>query len=308
MTDKNWVLAGDVGGTNVKFAAVANDGTLLHRLSIPTPRSHVVTELENAIAGAAEECIAALPDSDRPKRFGLALAALVNGREGKILSSPNLPELNGQPLAERLAAKLGLEVVIENDATAAAIGEDWIGATADVDTSVFVTLGTGVGGGLIIDGKPFRGIDGTAGEIGHICVEPEGHDCGCGSHGCLEQYASGTAIVRMAKESYAASDITSAAVYADAKAGNAAALEIFNHVGRYLGIGLAGVVNLLNPEMIAVGGGVAGSWDLFSGPFRSEIDARAFKHPAERVRLVKATLGESAGILGAARLALGPDH
>ena len=306
MTDKEWVLAGDVGGTNLKFAAVAYDGTLLHRLSVETPRSNLTTELESAIVDAAEACIAALPGAERPKRFGLALAALVNSHQGKILSSPNIPELNGQPLAERLAEKLSIDVVIENDATAAAIGEHWLGASADVDNSIFVTLGTGVGGGLILDGRPYRGVDGTAGEIGHICVEPEGYDCGCGSHGCLEQYASGTAIVRMARESYAEGDITSAGVYADAKAGNQSAVEIFHRMGRYLGIGLAGLVNVLNPEMIAVGGGVAGAWDLFSGSFRSEIDLRAFKYPAERVQLVKASLGESAGILGAARLALGP--
>jgi glucokinase len=308
MTEKQWVLAGDAGGTNLKFAAVADDGTLLHRISVKTPRNHVAAELENAIATAAESCIAAISKGTRPKRFGLALAALVNSSQGKILSSPNLHELNELPLAEQLSETLGMEVVIENDATAAAIGEHWVGVSAGVATSIFITLGTGLGGGLIIDGRPYRGIDGTAGEVGHIVVEPDGHACGCGSHGCLEQYASATAVTRMARQSYAQEGVTSAEVFADAVAGNLDAVEIFRVMGRYLGIGLAGLVDVLNPEMIAVGGGVAGAWDLFSPSFRSEIDARAFRHPAERVQLVRASLGESAGLLGAAYLAFTPDR
>ena len=305
MTDTAWVLAGDVGGTNLRVAAVAGDGAILHRLSVETPQSGVAADIENAIVSAARSCSEAVPNDSPPTGFGLALAALVNYRESLIISSPNLPELNSHPLAVNVSDKLGIKVVLENDATAAAIGEHWLGASADADHSIFITLGTGVGGGLILNGDAFRGADGTAGEIGHICVEPEGVQCGCGSHGCLEQYASATAIIRMAKERGLVADhsLTAASVYAAGKSGDTTAIGIFRDVGRYLGLGLAGLVNVLNPELIVIGGGVAKGWDLFIDPLRSELAARAFSHPGNRVRLMRASLGDSAGIFGAARVA-----
>ena len=305
MTDTTCVLAGDVGGTNLRVAAVASDGSILHRYSVDTPQTGVAADIEGAIVVAARSCIDAVSGKCRPTGFGLALAALVNYRESSILSSPNLPELNSYPLAANLSSQLGLTVVLENDATAAAIGENWLGASADAQHSIFITLGTGVGGGLILNGEVFRGADGTAGEVGHICVEPDGIQCGCGSHGCLEQYTSATAILRMAKERGLPCDavLTAADVYAVAKAGDATAIGIFNDMGCYLGLGLASLVNVLNPELIVIGGGVARGWDLFIDPVRAEITARAFKHPGQRVQLIQASLGGSAGILGAARVA-----
>ena len=310
MTDTACVLAGDVGGTNLRVAAVASDGSILHRLSVDTPQSGVAADVENAIVAAASSCVEAVSAKCRPTGFGLALAALVNYREGLIFSSPNIPELNSHPLAANISSRIGMKVVLENDATAAAIGEHWLGASVEADHSVFITLGTGVGGGLILNGCAFRGADGTAGEVGHICVEPDGVQCGCGSHGCLEQYASATAILRMAEERGLPSDAscTSAAVYSAAKAGNSTAVGIFRDMGRYLGLGLASLVNVLNPELIVIGGGVAHSWDLFIDSLRTEITARAFHHPANRVRLIRASLGDSAGILGAARVAFDADN
>jgi glucokinase len=305
MTDTACVLAGDVGGTNLRVAAVAGDGTILHRLSVDTPQTGDASDIEHAIVAAARSCIGAVSGNCRPKGFGLALAALVNYRESLILSSPNLPELNSHPLAANISRQLGINVVLENDATAAAIGEHWLGASANAEHSIFITLGTGVGGGLILNGDVFRGADGTAGEVGHICVEPDGIQCGCGSHGCLEQYASATAIIRMAKERGLVLDapVTSVGVYASAKSDDTTAIGIFKDMGRYLGLGLASLVNVLNPELIVVGGGVARGWDLFIHSVNAEIAARAFEHPGRRVRLIQASLGDSAGILGAARVA-----
>jgi glucokinase len=241
------------------------------------------------------------------------MAALVNPREGRILSSPNLYELDEQPLAETLSRELSVKVVIENDATAAAIGEHWQGSSKSVENSIFVTLGTGIGGGLILDGRPFRGADGTAGEIGHICVEPEGWECGCGSRGCVEQYASATAIVRTAGELLTRNSssslaslpkLTSKDVYSAAMAGDQVGLETYRLMGRKLGLALSDLVDILNPELIVIGGGVAAGWDAFIGHVEAEIKTRAFKHPAETVQLVRASLGNSAGILGAARVIL----
>lgn len=199
---------------------------------------------------------------------------------------------------------------MENDANAAAIGENWLGATRGVRDSICLTLGTG--GGIIIDEKILRGIDGTAGEIGHICVEPFGAKCGCGSHGCLEQYSPATAIVRLAREleddfSETAltkiKNFTSLDAYKSAKAGDELAIEVFRRQGFYLGIALAGLINVLNPQVIGIGGGASGGWDLFAPAMLEQIRIRAYREPAERAKIVRAKLGDDAGILGVARLA-----
>ena len=205
-----------------------------------------------------------------------------------------------------------LPVLLENDANAAALGESWMGAAKGFQNSICVTLGTGVGGGIIIDGEILRGVDGTAGEIGHICVEPFGAPCGCGSRGCLEQYASATAILRLAQENsarYPKSELlhklglTSADVYKAGKQGDELALEVFRQMGFYLGLALAGLVNVLNPEAIVIGGGASGGWDLFMRYLQETIRARTFRQPGERAKVLLAKCGDDAGLLGAAKLA-----
>jgi glucokinase len=175
-----------------------------------------------------------------------------------------------------------------------------------------VTLGTGIGGGIIIDGKILRGIDGTAGEIGHICVEPRGEPCGCGSRGCVEQYASANAIVRLTRaleNQYAGSilnnkkGITSLDVYEAGKAGDELALEVFRQMGFYLGVVIADLLNLLNPEAIVIGGGAAAGWDLFMSHVNEQIRKAAYRETVERVKILRAELGDDAGIVGAAYLA-----
>ena len=308
MDNTRYVLAGDVGGTNLRIAAVDPAGAILHRSDSSTPRSGSATEIAAAIAAGAENCVAGMKGQS-PLSFGLAIPALINSDEGRVLSSPNLPQLNAFSLAQEIQNRLGVTTVLENDATAAAIGEHWLGSTANAKTSVFVTLGTGIGGGLVLNGQPYRGIDGTAGEIGHICVVSDGLECGCGSYGCVEQYASATAIARIAGELATASGSsrsyeTAKDVFNAAREGDADAIEAFRRMGRYLGLALAALVNVLNPEMIAIGGGAAGAWDFFIEDVRSEIRARAFAPPAQRAAVVRATVGKSAGILGAARVAL----
>jgi glucokinase len=175
-----------------------------------------------------------------------------------------------------------------------------------------VTLGTGIGGGIIIDGKILRGIDGTAGEIGHICVEPRGEPCGCGSRGCVEQYASASAIVRLVNElnnQYANSILTdkkgisSLDVYEAGKSGDELALEVFRQMGFYLGIAIANLMNILNPEAIVIGGGAAAGWDLFMPHVKEYISKSAYHETVERVKFLRAELGDDAGIIGAAYLA-----
>ena len=301
-----YVLAADMGGTNLRIAAVASDGNILDSRSIATPSSGDALEMVDAIAEIAEECRDSVSDLFELRSLGIAAAALVSSENGRILSSPNLHQLDGFDLAGALRKRLGFPIVIENDANAAAIGEHWMGAASGCRNAIMITLGTGVGGGLILNGEIFRGSDGTAGEVGHINVEPYGAPCGCGSVGCLEQYASATAIVRMAKEMDPGlpDSATSLGVYKAGLTGEANALEVFRRMGFYLGNALAGLVNVLNPDAIVVGGGVADGWDLFIEHVRKQLLERAFEQPAERVKLLRAKLGNQAGMLGAARLAL----
>lgn len=308
------VLAGDLGGTNLRIAAVDATGGVMYRAEAETPRHPDAGKVVDAVVNLAIECREAIGKDRDIKGFGFAIPAIIQFDEGKIFSSPNLPELNGFDLSAELADRLGLKVTLENDATAAAIGEHWLGASRGFDSSICVTLGTGVGGGIILNGQPLRGLDGTAGEIGHICVEPLGVSCGCGSFGCLEQYSSASAITRMAdelKSEFPDSGLTKVdsfdalTVYELGIAGDRLCMEVFRRAGVYLGIALSGLINVLNPEVIVIGGGAAEGWDLFIGHVRAEIGRRAFQQPAERARIVRAALGGDAGLVGAARLAFG---
>ena len=189
----------------------------------------------------------------------------------------------------------------------------WQGAGRGRKDIIMITLGTGVGGGIILDGKLLRGIDGSAGEVGHIGVEPfDGAPCTCGSRGCLEVYASATAIVRMTREMGArypqsplrtSDELTSAAVYKSGTEGDELALEVFRRMGLYLGVGLASLINIFNPEMIIIGGGAAAGWDLFIPHVREQVTERAFPVPARRAEIVRAERSDDAGILGAAQIA-----
>jgi glucokinase len=217
-----------------------------------------------------------------------------------------------------LESELDWPVVLENDANAAAIGEMWRGAGQGHRALICVTLGTGVGGGIILDGKLWRGADGSAGEIGHIGVDPfAGVACMCGSRGCLEVYASATAIVRMTREArprypnsilHNTEDLTSAKIYQAGREGDELAIEVFRRMGVYLGIGLASLINVLNPEIVVIGGGLSNGWELFEKHMHQQVLERAFPIPARRVKIVRAQCGDDAGLLGAARLAFTDSH
>jgi glucokinase len=308
------VLAVDLGGTNLRMAAVGAGGDVVARSKSATPRSDDPRDIVEAIIASARDCHdPGAPEYDI-QAIGIAIPAMSIGAGGVVNKAANLPSLDGFALAPAVAEKLGVPAVLENDANAAAIGENWIGASRGIQNSICVTLGTGVGGGIILNGATLRGPDWSAGEIGHICVEPLGPPCGCGSNGCVEQYSSATAIVRMARDimsNYPASglhgkfELSAFDVYEAGKSGDELAGEVFRLMGQYLGIALAGLINVLNPEVIVIGGGVAAGWDLFIGHVRDEIEKRAYCEPAKRAKLVRALLGDDAGILGAARVAFG---
>jgi len=307
------VLACDLGGTNLRMAAVNAEGKILHLLKVDTPKAKRAAEIVQVIVEAANDCRTAVKHLSEVKALAAAVPATINAAEGIILKAPNIPALDEFRFSSTVSNELNLPVILENDAIAAAIGEQVFGAAKGFQNAVVVTLGTGVGGGIIINGKILRGIDGTAGEIGHICVEQFGVPCGCGSRGCVEQYSSATAIVRLAREfanQYPNSvlknkpELTSFDVYQAGTEGDELALEVFRQMGFYLGSALADLVNVLNPEVIVIGGGVSAAWDLFIHHVRQRIRKHAFKEPAERVKIVRAYLGDdAAGILGAGKLA-----
>jgi glucokinase len=302
MRMNNTVLAVDLGGTNIRVAAVSSEGEVLHLVKRPTLTAVEPSDLVQCLVTMAAECEAAGRERSRSAAIGVGVPANV-APEGPLKHLPNIPTLEGFDLRGELWKALDRRVVLENDATAACIGEAWCGASKGVDNSILVTLGTGVGGGVIVNGLPLRGIDGGAGKIGHICVDPDGHPCGCGSHGCIEQYASAPALVRMATECDLKVE-SSLELYQAFQRGDTKAVSVFERMGRYLGITLAGLINTLNPEMIVIGGGVAAGLDAFLGPLEKEIQYRAFKEPAMRARIVRSALGDNAGILGAAKSAL----
>ena len=294
----------------MRTAAVDFDGNIIFRIKNETPHSDNAEDILEAIISAAERCRDNLTDAEI-KAIAIAVPASVDYKNGLINKAPNLSSLDGFPIVESLRKNLGVKAVLENDANAAAIGENWLGASKGLENSITVTLGTGVGGGIIINGEILRGADGSAAEIGHICVEPFGHKCGCNSFGCVEQYASATAVVRQMKElanefppTKLKENLNSEDVYNAAKNGNESASEVFRRQGFYLGIMLAGLINTLNPEMIVIGGGAGAGLDLFLPSLQKEIFVRAYSEPAERAKIVRATLGEDAGLFGAAKLAI----
>jgi glucokinase len=305
------VIAIDLGGTNLRAAAIDRIGKIHRHVKRLTPRDGDPANLVSAIVAAVRECAAGV-DQTPIRAVAVAIPGTVHHTEGTVMNAPNLPWLNGFALTAALQTDLSSTVMIENDANAAAVGEMWQGAARDARSIICVTLGTGVGGGVILDGELWRGIDGTSGEVGHVGVVYDGPPCGCGSRGCVEQFASATAIVRMTRELLpeypdstlkAISPLTAEAVYRQGISGDELAREVYRRAGTYLGMGLASLVNVLNPELIVIAGGVAESWGLFIPSVRAEIDARAFPEPARRVQLVPAACGDDAGLLGAAYLA-----
>ncbi len=306
------ILATDLGGTNLRMSAIDRNGEILYRTKRSTPKSDVAHEIVLAIKEAAIECREAVKELGVVRAIAAAVPGTVNSEKGIILKAPNVPALSGFRIAATLEAELDLPCFLENDANAAAVGENWCGASRGFKNSICITLGTGVGGGIIIDGKVLRGVDGTAGEIGHICVEPFGAPCGCGSRGCVEQYASATAIVRLTREigfQYPKSalpdklHLSSLEIYEAGQNGDELALEVFRKQGFYLGIALSGLINVLNPEVIVIGGGAAAGWDLFMPQTHLIIRERTYREPGERVKIVRAEKGDDAGVLGVARLA-----
>lgn len=316
-TSRKLTFAADLGGTHLRAATVDENGQIHFRLKQKTPHTSDPDEIVRALVQAVRECERESNCSGGIRAVSVVVPGSVNVEQGLVVKAPNVACLDGFRLTAALTSKLKLPAVLENDANAAAVGEMWQGAGHGRRTIVCVTLGTGVGGGIILDGKLWRGVNDSAAEIGHMCVDPFGGvACLCGSRGCLEVYASATAIVRMAREArprypqsllHSGEALTAEDIYQAGMKGDELALEVFRRMGVYLGIGLANLINILNPEMIVIGGGVVNAWELFEKHMHREIAERAFPVPAKEVKVVAAECGDDAGLLGAAYLAFNPN-
>jgi len=333
----NFSIGVDLGGTNLRIAAVEEQGSLLEKISLGTRvtlgRDHVINDMCDAV----QHLTAKYKDLATLEGIGIGVPGIIDMRTGMIRESPNLPGWADSPVRSEIEKRLGTRVILDNDANVAAFGEKWLGAARNFDDVAMLTLGTGVGGGIVLDGRIWHGMVGMAGEFGHITVEPEGQLCGCGNRGCLEQYASATAVVRMAHEAIANGEavelaaaasnnpeFSAKAVYNLAIQGDESARRIFRHVGRSLGIVLAALVNSLNLPIYVIGGGVSSAWDAFSPSIFEELRQRSMVYAAtapsdplsdatgasakvdpgagRKTIITRALLGSDAGLYGAARL------
>jgi glucokinase len=297
----------DLGGTNLRAAAISASGEVLAKISGAAPlsqgRAAVLADMVNAIVKLRSQCaMHALAG------VGIGLPGFIILETGTIVGSNNLPDFEGIPIRAEIERLLGTRVVLENDANAAALGEKWMGAGREVDDLVLLTLGTGIGGGIIAGGKVLHGFMGMAGELGHVTVVPNGNPCGCGNSGCLEKHASATAITSMARLVQLGANLTAAEVYDLASAGNEKAKMIFESVGAALGIALATLVNTFNFPLYLLSGGVLAAWSLFAPNMMAEVTRRSFTYRNTRTRIEKAILGNEAGLFGAAYLGLEEAH
>jgi glucokinase len=306
------VIGVDLGGTNMRTALVGRDGNVLDKHSEETRSAEGHEKVISKLIGNIERQRA---NAGRHGReifaVGVGAPGVIHEQTGVVVKSPNFPDWNNLPLKQTLERSLNLPVIIENDANAAALGEQWRGAAKDIGSLIFLTLGTGVGGGIVLNSRIWHGADGMAGEVGHMTIVPDGRTCGCGNTGCLEMYASSRGIVMTFKEMVTGQcsglggkqEITSAQIYQAARDGDTTARRAMQEMGRYLGVGIANLINIFNPEMLVIGGRVKDAWDLFIDATREEIRKRAFEYPAARTKIVPSALGDDAGMVGAAAVA-----
>ena len=309
------VLAIDLGGTKIRTALISNKGKIM-------AKEYSLTLADEGLEAVTGRIISGIDRLLRLKNLApsqlhsisIAAAGAIDSEKGLITSSPNLPGWCDVPLRDIVKSKYGVDTFLMNDASAAALGEHEFGAGKGVNNLIYLTVGTGIGGGIIIDGKLYLGPSGSAGEIGHMTIDVNGQRCSCGNTGCLETLASGTAMAKEAikriKQGEKSSlteivggkieNITAETVEVAARGGDSLASEVISEAATYLGVGMVNLVNIFNPEMIIVGGGVAKMGDLLLNPVRQVVQVRAFQLPTQAVRIVQAQLGDDSGLLGAA--------
>jgi glucokinase len=309
------VLAVDIGGTKIITAIIADDGQMVAKERHLTLADEGVESVRDRLFTAIDSLLSRNDmESSQLSGISLAVAGAIDADRGLITVSPNLPGWCDVPLRDIIGERYEVDAFLVNDASAAVLGEHRFGAGRGVSHLIMLTLGTGIGGGIIINGEMYNGACGSAGEIGHMVIDVNGPECACGNRGCLEALASGTAVARDAigrirqgeKSSLVkmvgskVEDITAEKVGAAARNGDPLALDVLTRAANYLGVGMANIVNIFNPEMIILGGGMAKLGDLLIDPARRVVADKAFPISARAVRIVTAQLGDEAGVYGAA--------
>jgi glucokinase len=313
-----YVLGIDIGGTNLVVGSVAEDGSgIVATASEPTGAEAGAKDVLERLVGLAERAIEAtrreIPGAEI-LGVGVGAPGPLDTKRGIVLLTPNLGCVN-LPLRQIIHDRLGLPAALDNDANCAVLGEWWVGAARGARTAIGITIGTGTGGGLILDGKLFHGASDVAGEIGHTTIDTEGRRCKCGNYGCLEAYASGPNIALRAVEEIEAgavsrlpslvggdlTKITAQTVYQAAADGDDLALEVVNDTAKFLGVGIGNLLNVFNPEVVVVCGGVTLAGDHLFVPLRREAARRAFKPAVTACRIVPGELAGTAGVYGAAK-------
>jgi glucokinase len=324
---KSFSIGVDLGGTNLRIAAMEETGQQLESICTSTQvkrgRDLVIAEMCSAIQELSAKFKRAQPFAG----VGVGVPGIIDMDTGTVCAAPNLPGWADYPVKAEIQRRLGTPVILENDANCAVLGEKWMGAGRDAKGMCMVTLGTGVGGGFIFNEALWHGMIGMAGEIGHMTVTPDGPPCGCGNRGCLEQFASASAIKRMAIEAVSSGkarelgraldaqpEFSAKIVFQYALQGDEVALQIFNTVGWALGVVLSGLVDALNLPMYVIGGGVSSAWEVFAPALFCELRKRSIVFRAsdpqedrsreKKTIVTRALLGSDAGLIGAARLPL----
>ena len=311
-----YVIGIDIGGTNLVVGAVAEDGERLISLqSDPTRPEEGADAVLGRLAEVVRRAMAEARQADPAAEFvgvGVGAPGPLDTREGIVFLTPNLGWVN-MPLRQRLADLIGLPTTLDNDANCAVLGEWWCGAARGTQHAIGFTIGTGIGGGIIVDGTLYHGASDCAGEFGHMTIDQTGRRCKCGNYGCLEAYASGPAIALRTAEAiesgaessirgYVDGDlslITAQTVYQAAQDGDELALEVVRDTARYLGTGVANLINIFNPEVVVICGGVTLAGDRLFLPLQQEVARRAFKPAVQACRIVPGELTGTAGVYGA---------
>ncbi len=313
------ILGVDLGGTKILTAVANSQGKMLSRDHSITPaqkghKAVIQSILESAhrALGQADVAISDLIV------IGVGAPGLLNPETGILFTSPNLPGWRDVPLRDIMQERLGKKTFLINDANAAALGEFYFGAARGARNFIYITISTGIGGGIVIDGKIYSGAIGAAGEVGHMTIDDDGPICNCGNRGCWEMLASGTALAREARHrieegvrtsilEYADGDVekvTAQVIQSAAEQGDSLAKELIGRTGYYVGVGLANLINIFNPELIVIGGGLSNIGDMLFEPAFKVAGERAYKEAFQAVRFASAELGRNSGVLGAAAFAL----
>jgi glucokinase len=313
-----YVIGVDLGGTNVRAALTDRQGQILHEarrssLSDQTPEG-TLANIRDAIREILEKQGIAAAEV---VGIGIGLPGIMDDARGVVFWSPNFPLWENVPVAQQVGGPVHLPVTLLNDAKCAAMGELEFGAARGARHMVMITVGTGVGGAFVVDGQLLLGPNGSIGEVGHMTIDPDGPLCGCGNHGCWERFCGRDAIVdrtvrrlqrgrpsTLLEKVDRPGEVTPALVAQAAAAGDALSIEIMEETGFYIGVGVANLINIMNPEVFVVGGGIAQAGDVLFGPLRRTVAARAVALQAKTARIVPAELGDNAGVMGAAARAL----